>query len=78
MSARNQRALARMVHSLSGVTIALYVYGPAAVADVLRLPLQAVILPVVILTGTLLWQQARLHRWLTRRTPQGDLATQAT
>lgn len=28
MSARNQRALARMVHSLSGVAIALYVTAP--------------------------------------------------
>lgn len=75
MSALQQRA---MVHSISGVAIALYVYGPAAVGDLLRLPLQAVLLPVVILAGMLLWQQPCIRRWLRGATPQVDRATRSS
>ncbi|MEV0220696.1 hypothetical protein [Streptomyces sp. NPDC050704] len=59
------RDASRAVHLGAAGVLLLYVYGPADLALALRPWLQLAVVPVVSLTGLLLWKQARIRRLLT-------------
>lgn len=68
MSNKNLRNLIRIVHLTAAATLGLYFYSPIAGDETLRLIIQFVTLPSILLTGISLWQQAYLNKLLHRNT----------
>lgn len=67
MSAAATRVLVRAIHVLLGALVAMIVYLPTAWSDPIRLAVGLVVVPAVVLTGIVLWQQGRIRRLLGRR-----------
>ncbi|WP_380166788.1 hypothetical protein [Jannaschia sp. R86511] len=72
-SPRLVRAWVRVLHLAVGAALATYVYLPSslAAADVLRVLLAVVGVPLVVVTGLLLWKQAQARRLLARLRARG-------
>jgi len=66
MSNKNLRNLIRVIHLIAAATLGLYFYSPLAGDETLRLIIQFVTLPGILLTGLTLWQQAYLNKLLNR------------
>ena len=68
MSNKNLRNAIRIIHLIAAATLGMYFYSPIAGDVTLRLIIQFVTLPSIVLTGTALWQQAYLNKLLNRST----------
>jgi len=66
MSNKNLRNVIRIVHLIAAATLGAYFYSPIAGDVTLRLIIQFVTLPSIVLTGIALWQQAYLNKLLNR------------
>jgi hypothetical protein len=68
-SVARQRKVQRLVHLTAGLLLAGYVYVPIGqrFEDLVRL----VVLPLLALTGMLMWQAARIRRMLKRGRRRG-------
>ena len=66
MSNKNLRNVIRIIHLIAAATLGMYFYSPIAGDVTLRLVIQFVTLPSIILTGIALWQQAYLNKLLNR------------
>jgi hypothetical protein len=67
MSNKNLRNGIRIIHLIAAATLGLYFYSPIAGDVTLRLIIQVVTLPSILLTGIALWQQAYLNKLLNRK-----------
>jgi hypothetical protein len=70
MSNKNLRNAIRIIHLIAAATLGVYFYSPIAGDETLRLIIQFVTLPSIVLTGIALWQQAYLNKLLHRNTPK--------
>ena len=68
MSNKNLRNGIRIIHLIAAATLGVYFYSPFAGEETLRLFIQFVTLPSMVLTGIALWQQAYLNKLLNRKT----------
>ena len=68
MSNKNLRNGIRIIHLIAAATLGMYFYSPIAGDVTLRLIIQFVTLPSIVLTGIALWQQAYLNKLLNRNT----------
>ena len=68
MSNKNLRNAIRIIHLTAAVAFGLYFYSPIAGNETLRLIIQVVTLPSIVLTGIALWQQAYLNKLLNHKT----------
>ena len=68
MSNKNLRNVIRIIHLTAAATLGMYFYSPIAGDETLRLIIQFVTLPGIVLTGIALWQQAYLNKLLNRST----------
>lgn len=66
MSNKNLRTAIRIIHLLAAATLGMYFYSPIAGNESLRLIIQFVTLPSIVLTGLALWQQASLNKLLNQ------------
>jgi len=66
MSNKNLRNVIRIIHLIAAATLGMYFYSPIAGDETLRLIIQLVTLPSIVLTGIALWQQAYLNKLLNR------------
>ncbi len=66
MSNKKLRNGIRIIHLIAAATLGMYFYSPIAGNETLRLIIQFVTLPGIVLTGTALWQQAHLNKLLNR------------
>ena len=66
MSNKNLRHVIRIIHLIAAATLGIYFYSPIAGDLTLRLIIQFVTLPSIVLTGIALWQQAYLNKLLNR------------
>jgi Ni,Fe-hydrogenase I cytochrome b subunit len=71
MGNKQFRVVMRWLHIIAGTCIALYVYSPLAEVAAYAFATQFVIIPVVSLSGIVMWKQPALAR-LWRK---GDRAT---
>ena len=67
MSNKNLRNGIRIIHLIAAATLGLYFYSPIAGDVTLRLIIQFVTLPSILLTGIALWQQVYLNKLLNRK-----------
>lgn len=63
---RTLRNLLRWFHIVAGSLVATVIYSPLRESEAFVLVVQVALLPVLILTGISMWQQARLRRLLGR------------
>ena len=68
MSNKSLRNAIRIIHLIAAATLVMYFYSPIAGDVTLRLIIQFVTLPSIVLTGIALWQQAYLNKLLNRNT----------
>ena len=68
MSNKKLRNVIRIVHLIAATALGMYFYSPIAGDETLRLIIQFVTLPSILLTGIALWQQAYLNKLLNRNT----------
>jgi thiosulfate reductase cytochrome b subunit len=65
----------RITHLTAAAVLALALYAPVG-----SVPLAAVLkfgaIPLLVVTGLLMWQWTRLRRWLTARFARGGATTQ--
>lgn len=66
MSNKNLRNVIRLVHLMAAATFGIYFYSPIAGNEALKLVIQFVTLPSIVLTGITLWQQAYLNKFFNR------------
>lgn len=65
MNAAQQRKLLRYLHLVVGGLIGTYIYSPWGSDPTFALVVKVGILPVLGMSGLLMWQQARLRKLLT-------------
>lgn len=74
ISQHRLRSLTRTIHLVAALVAVVAVYLPVWSADTARLVLAAVVLPLLALSGLVLWQQARVRRILRSRRVTGSRA----
>lgn len=62
MKATHQRKLIRLIHLSGAGVIGTYVYAPWKDVQLFTLLMQAVVLPVLALTGLWLWADPKIRR----------------
>ena len=62
MKAAHQRKLVRLIHLIGAGAIGTYVYAPFRHVELFTLLMQAVVLPVLTLTGLWLWLGPSIRR----------------
>jgi predicted methyltransferase len=68
MSNKRLRQIFRWAHIVEGSLIAAYVYSASLRAnDLYTVLIQFVVVPAVIISGLLMWQQARVNRFVSLR-----------
>ncbi len=63
-SNKRQRDIQRIVHLVGGAALLLYLYTPLGSAPSFTALLQFLIVPLVVITGMLMWQMPRLRKLL--------------
>jgi hypothetical protein len=61
-SPRSIRSSSRWVHLIGAAVLGTYVYAPDHVTDPMQLPLQIVGIPLLTITGILMWKPMLLAR----------------
>ena len=67
MSNKRLRRANRWLHLFVGIMLIVYIYSPLGEVSWYALAVQALAIPLVVLSGVALWQQPRLSAWLKRR-----------
>lgn len=66
MSNKRIRTITRIIHLIGAALISAYLYTPLGGEPAFMLVVRAVVVPLLGLTGLVLWQQARVLRLLGR------------
>jgi hypothetical protein len=66
ISSKQLRLILRYTHLAAGTLIGLFVYSPLGDVPAFELLVQIALIPVVMLTGIWIWQQARVRRLFAR------------
>jgi xanthine/uracil/vitamin C permease (AzgA family) len=65
VSNKQIRDIQRATHLVAAFVLVLYVYIPLLRAPLLTTVVQFAVLPLLAVTGLLMWQWTRLCKWLT-------------
>lgn len=69
MSNKRFRQVIRVGHIIEGVLIALFIYSPTLAANsTYTAVIQFVVFPAIAISGLLLWQQARVLKFMRQMT----------
>jgi hypothetical protein len=66
ISNKQLRLILRYTHLAASILIGLFVYSPLGDVPAFELLVQIALIPVVVLTGIWIWQQARVRRLFAR------------
>jgi protein-S-isoprenylcysteine O-methyltransferase Ste14 len=77
---KRTRARQRTAHLVTGALLLLYVYAPGPPDAMLQTVIRWVALPLLVITGLLMWQWPRLRRLVRARPgrPEGHRTTTST
>jgi thiosulfate reductase cytochrome b subunit len=68
MSNKQIRTITRWIHIIGGAMIAAFVYAsPLRDSDTFTLLMQLVVIPLLIVSGVVMWQQPKILKWLRGR-----------
>ena len=65
VSNKQIRDIQRATHLLAALSVVLYIYLPVGSVPLLATIEKLAVLPLLALTGLLMWQWTRLRKWLT-------------
>jgi hypothetical protein len=77
-SATNTRNLHRVIHLIGGAVLGTFIYSPLRDVPWFCLATQAVVVPLVTMTGLWLWKGHALRSWLRRANARPAAAPDAT
>ena len=72
LSGKQQRTILRYSHLLAGMLNVFFIYTPLGEVREFELLVQIILVPVIILTGVWMWQQARVRRLIAKGSRQGE------
>ena len=72
LSGKQQRMILRYSHLLAGMLNVLFIYTPLGDVWAFQLLVQIILVPVIIITGVWMWQQARVRKLIAKRLRQGE------
>jgi len=67
MSQRQVRNILRVIHLVAAFLIGMYVYSPLGAEPAFTMAARIVLVPLLLITGLWMWQQARVRKWLGGR-----------
>jgi hypothetical protein len=71
LSGKQQRTILRYSHLLAGMLNVFFIYTPLGDVWAFQLLVQIILVPVIIITGVWMWQQARVRKLIAKRLRQG-------
>jgi hypothetical protein len=66
ISNKQLRLILRYTHLAAGILVGLFVHSPLGDVPAFELLVQIALIPIVVLTGIWVWQQARVSRLFAR------------
>jgi hypothetical protein len=66
MNGKTLRTLSRALHLVGSALIGTYVYSPFSDLAWFTALMQFGVIPLLALSGVMMWQQGRVQRWLQR------------
>ena len=72
LSGKQQRTILRYSHLLAGMLNVFFVYTPLGDVWAFQLLVRIILVPVIIITGVWMWQQAQVRKLLTKGLRQGE------
>ena len=73
LSGKQQRTVLRYSHLLVGMLNAFFIYTPLGDVRAFELLVQIILVPVIIITGVWMWQQARVRKLLIKGCDRGSV-----
>ncbi len=73
LSGKQQRTVLRYSHLLVGMLNAFFIYTPLGDVRAFELLVQIILVPVIIITGVWMWQQARMRKLLIKGCDRGSV-----
>lgn len=67
MSNRNFRAIMRWIHLIGGAVIGTFIYSPWGSDPLFAAVTKFVVIPTLVVTGVIMWQQPRIMKRLSAR-----------
>ncbi|MDX2162977.1 MAG: hypothetical protein SF162_16800 [bacterium] len=74
MSNKQFRNNMRIVHLLTAVVVGTFIYSPWSADPTFAAAVRFIVLPLLSLTGLIMWQQARLGKWIRQRTASSSVS----
>lgn len=71
LSGKQQRTILRYTHLLAGMLNVFFIYTPLGDVPAFELLVQITLVPVIIITGVWMWQQARVRKLVAKGLRQG-------
>ena len=72
LSGKQQRTILRYTHLLAGMLNVFFIYTPLGDVREFELLVQIGLVPVIIITGIWMWQQARVRKLLAKGSRRGE------
>jgi hypothetical protein len=72
LSGKQQRTILRYSHLLAGMLNVFFIYTPHGAVWAFELLVRIILVPVIIITGVWMWQQAKVRKLLTKGLPHGE------
>ena len=66
LSGKQQRTILRYSHLLAGMLNVFFVYTPLGDVSAFQLLVRIILVPVIIITGVWMWQQARVGKRIAK------------
>jgi hypothetical protein len=71
LSGKQQRMILRYSHLLAGMLNVFFIYTPLGDVWAFQLLVRIILVPVIIITGVWMWQQARVRKRIAKGLRQG-------
>ena len=72
LSGKQQRTILRYSHLFTGMLNVFFIYTPLGDVWEFQLLVQIILVPVIIITGVWMWQQARIRKLIAKWSRQGE------
>ncbi len=72
LSGKQQRTILRYSHLVAGMLNVFFIYTPLGDVWAFQLLVQIILVPVIIITGVWMWQQARVRKLIVKGLRQGE------
>jgi hypothetical protein len=72
LSGKQQRTILRYSHLLAGMLNVFFIYTPLGDVLAFQLLVRIILVPLIVITGVWMWQQARVRKLITKGLRQGE------